>query len=183
MWDPQRDLTRRNKAKGEELVRQAWERARYILETQGGGEVNQSELAPKVGVHQTTVSGWLTGKYRPAPGPTLMLPEALGVNPLWLFYGLGEAHATPVGHGESRAAYYRGVMREALVLQEYAGERLRRLRMESAESPVTERADTIAAARREAVPLPPADETRSGHPDRRAGTGDTPPRSSGASGA
>lgn len=90
MWDPREDLTRRNKAKGEALVKQAWERARYILETELQGRINQSELAPKVGVHQTTVSGWLAGKYRPAPGPTLMLPEALGVNPLWLFYGMGE---------------------------------------------------------------------------------------------
>lgn len=30
MWDPREDLTRRNKAKGEALVKQAWERARYI---------------------------------------------------------------------------------------------------------------------------------------------------------
>lgn len=95
------------------------ERVQLVL-LQRKGDLDGTEMALGVGVHQTTTSGWLTGKYTPKLVAALLLPEVLGVNPLWLFYGIGEMHDAVEGSMETHGAYYRGRIRQVVELQQYA---------------------------------------------------------------
>jgi len=117
-------------------------------------DIDGTEFGLRVGVHQTTVSGWVLGKYSPTLASALLFPEALEVSPLWLLYGIGQPHdhSGDPDPMEGRASYYRGRLREAMEVEKYAAERLARLTREARQPAAAEMVDTVEQARPAATP-------------------------------
>lgn len=180
MADPRAAQTKRNMQKSKQLAEAFWERCQMMLETyKREGQMDGTEFAIRAGVHQTTVSGWLGGRYRPTLNSLLILPEALGVNPLWLFYGIGTPTDAVEQPMEGRAPYFRGRMREVLEMQKYAEYRMADLMEATRQSPARAVAEVLDAASPAATPVPPPAHTpaeRRQGPGGRAG-GDPPSQS------
>lgn len=190
-WAAREQERRRNATKGDKIVADIWARAfeRLVLREGGADKINQTELGPKLGVHQATVSSWIAyatrskaaKAYLPSARALMLMPEALGVNPLWLFFGLGKPTDAVDALPESRQAALRGYFRLLQDLREWVEDRETEAARQMHQAPEAEVADTIASAIRGAVPRPSGGGRIPGTGDRRADTdADTPRRRSAA---
>lgn len=85
---------------------------RLVRALQASGKT-QNEVAREVGASQSTASDWFNKEAGTIPtGDFLLkLPDALGVAPLWLFYGDGSMYAPP-----ERDTKLEQVQREGIVM-------------------------------------------------------------------
>lgn len=66
-------------------------------------DVNQSELARRIGVNHASVSGWMSGRFTPQLFAVLELPKALQCDGHWLLTGEGTPDKKPVAPAEEQA--------------------------------------------------------------------------------
>ena len=63
--------------------------------------MNQEHLAGLLGITQSSVSGWINGKYEPSAATVFLIEQSLGIDPGYLSRPLGylpvEAAAEPLG--------------------------------------------------------------------------------------
>lgn len=163
-WDRDQKERLRNAARGDTMLQEVLDRVVQRLVKQYGDVtgINQTEFAPKVGVHQATISSWIahatrpraSKAYLPSARALLLLPEALGVNSAWLFYGIGAPTDDVEGRQESRQTVARGYLRALWDLRDWLESREAETSSQIARSPVAEVADTIELHKEVALPIP-----------------------------
>lgn len=67
---------------------------RVLAEVLVRGSVTQGHLAARMGIAQSTVSGWITGKYEPAPATVFTIERVLDIEPGRLSRCLGYVPST-----------------------------------------------------------------------------------------
>ncbi len=58
-----------------------------LIRARNRKKISQAELARRLGVDQTCVSGWETGKYRPNPVKAKEIAAELGISVVRVLYG------------------------------------------------------------------------------------------------